>query len=156
MVIPLLALTLACPPKSPPPVFVAPIPSPAPAATRIEIPAPEPDDVPSPTVVIPGLDMPYTVDGLATHRGTLLSPSDVAACLDSRAMEIYWQGAYRISVEGRTTDRIRCEDVAGSRWQYGEDLRHELRITRATTAAAGVVGFIAVGLIVAGIERVTR
>lgn len=88
---------------------------------------------------------------LAPGDGVLLPPV-VLADLRWRAEGLgpYWQTVAETCHDARALDRGVAEAEATRRWQYGEDVRRELRVVRAAGSAAfvgGVVlGALAVGL----------
>lgn len=152
----LLLVMAACAPKTPPPVFAQAIPEPE-APRVLDLPEGLTADACLDVVpYLPGKPPPLVVDGLVTCRAQIVPELDVIQAIRDGQLVTYWQALYETSHHHRGIDRLHCDDIAGARWEYTQELRHELRMTKTAAAVAGVVGFIAGGLIVAGIERVTR
>lgn len=145
----LLILT-ACAPKPAPAVFVTPIPEAAPPPELEDLAALLGADACTDAApYIPGKPPPYVVAGVVTCRALVVPEADVVACLHDADLVAYWQQLAELGHAHREIDRLRCEDVAGQRWDYGQDLRGDLRRARIETtagAAAGLLIGLAVGL----------
>lgn len=135
------ALAAACAPRVPPPVFgEAPPPIEEPATSEW---TPHPDDT-LPACVVTS----YTPKTPALGcRGVVVPESDYAALLTYETTCPYWEAGWRGERVERLLDWGRCEDVAGSRWLYGEELRRDLRTAKWTAIGLGVGGLV-VGAIV--------
>lgn len=153
----LLLVLAGCPHQAAPPVYTTPIP---------DLVEPDPLDLsaldtsdacPAAVPYLPGKPAPHVdSDGLVTCRGQIVPEARIMALLYDERIAAYWRDQAARSTEYRGIDRLRCEQVAGDRWDYCQDLRHELRAQRTATAVAGVAGFVLGGVIVASIERITR
>lgn len=153
-----LVLTLvACVPRLPPPVFSVEIPE-AQAPPHLE----DLDELWNGDTCleaapyIPGEPPPFTVDGRVSCRAQVVPDADVVACLHDRDLVTYWRDVADTCQTYRAVDRARCEDVAGHRWEYAQDLRGELRRARIETSAAAAAGLViglAVGMAAAEIGR---
>jgi hypothetical protein len=152
----LLLVLAACAPKTPPAVFAQPVPEPA--APQVIRP---PDDLAADACLdtvpyLPGKPPPFVVDGLVRCRAQVVPEAAVIQCIRDSQLADYWEGLYGTCSTYRGFDRVHCENVAAGRWEHAQELRRELRVTKATAAVAGVAGFVLGAAIVAGIERVTR
>lgn len=152
----LLVLLAACAPRTPPAVFAAAIAEP-PLPRAIQLP----DDLEADACLdivpyLPGSPPPFVIDDVVQCRAQVVPELDVIRAIRDGQLVGYWQELYETSHYYRGIDRLHCEDVAGGRWEHGRELERELRVTKAVAAGSAVAGFILGGLIVAGIERVTR
>jgi hypothetical protein len=138
----LWAVLAGCAVHAPPAVFTLPVPA-------VEAPA-------GPTLEAAPTDAGAVVSLLAGETapgdGVLLPPV-VLADLRWRAEGLgpYWRTVAETCRDGRVMDRAIAEAEATRRWQYGDELRGELRVVRAAGSAAFIggvlLGALAVGMV---------
>jgi hypothetical protein len=91
------------------------------------------------------------VDGLAACRAQVVPEHRMLELLYDERIAVYWRERAERCGFYRELDRERAEQVCGQRWEYGMDVRAELRVARAALVGVGVASFLAgVGLAYVG------
>jgi hypothetical protein len=95
-----------------------------------------------PGAAVPGASV-VRGESVATCFGQVVTNADVYGWMAAEDDAVYWRDLAQIQHDYRAGDRALCEERYAVEWQYGQEVRRDLRVQRWATT-----GGIALGLLV--------